>query len=120
MGDREFSQISLKNVVSIMDGAEVSVYANDVIIYTTTLRGQGAYFDIFPNNFPIRHINYHASPERGGFLMSSLYKFIPPKFGYDYVQECSGRGKCDEETGVCNCFNGYTGDDCSLQIALAI
>merc|ERR1711871_1706251 len=33
---------------------------------------------------------------------------------------CSGRGLCDESTGECTCFAGYTDVDCSVQNALAI
>merc|ERR1719267_12059 len=33
---------------------------------------------------------------------------------------CSGRGLCDGKSGVCACFKGYTGDDCSAQNALAM
>jgi len=32
--------------------------------------------------------------------------------------ECSDRGMCQED-GVCKCFGGYTGDDCSVQKAIA-
>jgi hypothetical protein len=28
---------------------------------------------------------------------------------------CSNRGLCDEGTGICNCFEGYAGEDCSQQ-----
>jgi hypothetical protein len=35
-------------------------------------------------------------------------------------QVCSGRGLCDESTGECACFAGYTDVDCSVQNALAI
>merc|ERR1711964_885518 len=33
--------------------------------------------------------------------------------------ECSSRGMCDYDTGVCNCFRGYRLADCSGQSALA-
>ncbi|CAK9002564.1 Tenascin (TN) (Hexabrachion) (Tenascin-C) (TN-C) [Durusdinium trenchii] len=35
------------------------------------------------------------------------------------AEECSGRGLCDRESGICRCFKGYTGWSCSLQNALS-
>jgi len=35
-------------------------------------------------------------------------------------KSCSNRGLCDESTGECQCFNGYTDVDCSKQNALAL
>jgi hypothetical protein len=40
--------------------------------------------------------------------------------GYNYVSQCSGRGVCNTETGLCECFDGYTSDNCGVQNALAI
>ena len=50
----------------------------------------------------------------------TLFHFNPSQDGnYEYVSQCSNRGLCDTTAGVCHCFNGYTGVDCSIQNALA-
>lgn len=50
-----------------------------------------------------------------------VYKFFPSVAStYNYVAPCSNRGICDNTAGTCNCFAGYTADDCSEQSSLAI
>ena len=50
-----------------------------------------------------------------------IIKFVPGETGnYNYVQQCSGRGLCDYDSGLCQCFSGYTNDNCDLQSALAV
>ncbi|OWZ23774.1 Tubular mastigoneme protein [Phytophthora megakarya] len=51
-----------------------------------------------------------------------IYKVTPPipALQYNYVSECSGRGLCTTDTGVCACFKGYTNDNCDTQNILAL
>ena len=48
------------------------------------------------------------------------YKFYPPTPATRYVDECSGRGLCNAKEGLCECFAGYTNDDCSVQNAASM
>jgi hypothetical protein len=50
-----------------------------------------------------------------------IYKFFPSTTStYNYVNECSNRGICQRDTGLCACFPGYTNDDCSVQNSLSL
>merc|ERR1711871_1192998 len=48
-----------------------------------------------------------------------LFKFTPATTGnYEFVSECSNRGPCVD--GICQCYKGYTKDDCGTQSAYAV
>jgi len=49
---------------------------------------------------------------------SGLQVFVDQR-GTTEEAECSNRGLCDQSTGTCECFKGYTDDDCSRQDVLA-
>jgi len=36
-------------------------------------------------------------------------------FGNEAGRDCSGRGLCDYQRGLCNCFSGFIGERCELQ-----
>jgi len=52
----------------------------------------------------------------------NIFHFTPPPHEeaktLNYVNECSSRGMCNREEGICACFAGYTGAACELQDAL--
>ena len=73
-----------------------------------------------------RRINWDASTledpdgdgrQRTGYVQ--IVKFTPASTGnYEYVSECAGRGLCNRGEGLCECFSGYTGDNCEEQSVL--
>jgi hypothetical protein len=56
-----------------------------------------------------------------GDTSAGLFKFYPPPNGGEkYSLQCSGRGICGKTTGVCQCFPGYTADNCGVMDALSM
>jgi len=85
-----------------------------------------------PNNEVGRHqllvdygsnTRYHYAVNSAGSFFgqtASAYKFHPAAAStYTYVSECSNHGICDQSNGLCQCFSGYTSDNCAVQNALA-
>jgi hypothetical protein len=63
-----------------------------------------------------RNVPYEATLAR-----FHIYQFTPADSStFVNVAECSNRGKCDRETGICRCFAGYTKDDCSVQSTIML
>lgn len=57
--------------------------------------------------------NYRTAVSSGDESAASL-----AKHGSGENTQCSNRGLCDGETGLCNCFDGFTGEACSIQTIL--
>merc|ERR1712022_20752 len=48
-----------------------------------------------------------------------ILKFTPASTGaFAYVSECSNRGLCNGDDALCECFKGYTNDNCDTQSSL--
>lgn len=53
-------------------------------------------------------------------VMYEIFKITEASInGYEYVTQCSNRGACDDSSGVCGCFKGYSNDNCDTQNMLA-
>lgn len=109
--DAEVAAALLAIPNSVIEG--VTVTAVDTVAGTS---GQGRKFTItFTHNagdlVQLTHID--STVPTGSFT------FATTTAGTTTAEECSGRGLCDYDTGVCKCFRGYRLDDCSSQHALA-
>lgn len=51
---------------------------------------------------------------------TDVYVLTKESESYEYVSECSNRGLCNSEEALCECFAGYTNDNCDTQSAIAV
>jgi hypothetical protein len=66
-------------------------------------------------------LNFWREATSGGAAPVFIYKFFPNEnSNYEYVAQCSNRGICNNDEGLCECFAGYTGDACQIQASLAV
>jgi hypothetical protein len=81
------------------------------IVVDKNIPFDGSYTTSFTAN-----LTFHPTTNRG---IVNIFKFSPATTGnYDFVASCSNRGTCDE--GTCECFKGYTNDNCDVQSSLAV
>merc|ERR1711998_291759 len=66
----------------------------------------------------------YADPDGDGTTNTGyvqIIKFTPATTGtFTYVSQCSNRGLCNGDDALCECFKGYTGDNCDTQSSLAV
>jgi len=82
---------------------------------TATGNGQDPFEQVWMSHLNLPSVGVTMAQKVG---LQMIVKFDTSSAeSYEYVAQCSGRGLCNE--GNCECFAGYTGDNCNLQSALA-
>jgi len=122
--DIRIALVSLPN--QVIDDCEVTVrYSKPVTTIRITFTGAGV--QGLQNLLQVKSFECSdgCSPKISGLALettasitshwSSVNETVPSEFN---SYECGRRGKCDYTSGLCNCFEGYTGENCNEQTTL--
>jgi hypothetical protein len=125
--------VTLRSSGSVMDPREVDI-GDRIRMVTSSIAGTGA--ATAAGTAPvwetrtIDSVTYSATGQVASFSVATAYgaaladsasiALYNDGKGTSEMSTCSGRGLCDESTGECACFAGYTDVDCSVQNALSI
>merc|ERR1719329_1639825 len=118
--DQENMEISDRSAnegaTAAMDGGEAD--ADSLYINVTFL---GASVQGPQNLITVKHIACAdgCTPKLDGLDLRYNTMNVTEIVGADYNSyECGRRGKCDYKTGICSCFNGYSGLSCGTITSL--
>lgn len=124
-------QLALLNLPNrVIDGVTVSIYKNDssyigvgelvVKVVFTGPSVQGPQHLLVVEDY---ECGAGCTPKIDGLVLETRYGMqssnVTEKTLADLNSyECGRRGKCDYNTGLCQCFTGYTGDNCNTLTTL--
>jgi len=114
----EVVKVGKKPTSSVTPGVEDRFYfiVDKVINWDGSALAPRADFE----NMYVGEVAGLAEPLSQKIGLQSVVKFdVSGASSYEFVAQCSGRGLCNGDTGLCECFAGYTNDNCDLQSALA-
>lgn len=127
VGDTEFTYDITTNTDPNLSKGDRLFYMNQFFwvrgkYVTTVTPGSGSPYDVahYTLDSPF---GGNSDTGDSGAAGTKVLKVTEPttKTGtYTYVSECSGRGLCTYDTGICACFKGYTNDNCNTQNVLAM
>merc|ERR1712054_82650 len=102
----------------------IAIAANDFvqIVAASTTANNGVFKVTAKNDDDFTLEGTHTAITGGGEAVKVFKAHLAYNDGAGTTEasECSGRGLCDDSSGECQCFKGYTGVDCSIQNALAV